>query len=210
MKHTKGEAKNNEAENSKEVLNNKHKFEVNKEECLSDSLNEDAPKESTEETLTECNELDAAKEVLEDLQAKFVQLNDAYLRTLAEFDNYRKRTLREKAELIKTGGESVLINVLDVVDDVERGIASSKMTQDVDALREGMELIHSKFITFLKQNGIKEIETEGKVFNTDHHEAIVTVPAPDESLKGKVIECVQKGYYLHDKVIRFAKVVVGE
>ena len=170
----------------------------------------DKKSEKDTEVPVELSEIDAAKKQIEELQSKINQLNDTYLRTLAEYDNYRKRTLKEKADLIKTGGESVLINILGVVDDVERGLEASKKAQDIDALREGVELIYNKFSGFLKQNGISSIETVGQAFDTDHHEAIATIPAPEESMKGKVIDCVQKGYYLHDKVIRFAKVVVGE
>lgn len=166
--------------------------------------------EKETEVPVELSEIDAAKKQIDELQLKVQQMNDTYLRTLAEYDNYRKRTLKEKADLIKTGGESVLINILGVVDDVERGLDSSRKAQDIDALREGIELIYNKFAGFLKQNGISSIETVGQPFNTDHHEAIATIPAPEEAMKGKVIDCVQKGYYLHDKVIRFAKVVVGE
>lgn len=176
----------------------------------SSTENTNSTEELANEEKPECSELEASQMALEELQGKYNQLNDTYLRALAEYDNYRKRTLKEKADLIKTGGESVLINILNIVDDVERGIASSKMTQDVDTLHEGMELILNKFQGFLKQSGIREIEATGETFDTDHHEAIATIPAPDKSQKGKVIDCVQKGYYLHDKVIRFAKVVVGE
>lgn len=164
-------------------------------------------KEATAATI---DELESIKKALEEVQAKYDQLNDTYLRTLAEYDNYRKRTLKEKAELIKSGGESVLINVLNVVDDLDRGVKAAAEATDVTAVKEGMELINNKFQSFLKQQGITAIETEGASFDTDHHEAIATIPAPDESLKGKVLDCVQKGYCLHDKVIRFAKVVVGE
>lgn len=157
-----------------------------------------------------CSELETTEQALETLQGKYDQLNDSYLRLMAEYDNYRKRTLKEKAELIKSGGESVLISILSVVDDMERGIKASAQATDIDAVKEGMELIHSKFIAFLKQQGVNLIETEGQPFDTDHHEAIATIPAPEETLKGKVLDCVQKGYFLHDKVIRFAKVVVGE
>ncbi|HET9571483.1 MAG TPA: nucleotide exchange factor GrpE [Bacteroidales bacterium] len=156
------------------------------------------------------NELEVATKALEELQTKYNQLNDTYLRTLAEFDNYRKRSLREKADLIKSGGESVLVNILTVVDDMERGLAAMKETQDVEAVKEGMDLIYDKLQNFLKQNGVTVIETEGKDFDTDHHEAITTFPAPTPELKGKVVDCVQKGYILNEKVIRFAKVVVGE
>ncbi|OPZ99364.1 MAG: heat shock protein GrpE [Bacteroidetes bacterium ADurb.Bin416] len=166
--------------------------------------------QGAEDVQPPCSELETAQQTLEAVQAKYDQLNDSYLRLMAEYDNYRKRTLKEKAELIKSGGESVLINILSVVDDMERGIKASAEATDINAIKEGMELIHSKFAAFLKQQGIAAIETEGQSFDTDHHEAIATVPAPDEALKGKVLDCVQKGYFLHDKVIRFAKVVVGE
>ncbi len=156
------------------------------------------------------DELETTKKALEEIQAKYEQLNDTYLRTVAEFDNYRKRTIREKADLIKSGGESVLISVLNVVDDMERGIKAAAEATDINAVREGMELINNKFHLFLKQQGITLIEAQGASFDTDHHEAIATIPAPEESLKGKVLDCVQKGYCLHDKVIRFSKVVVGE
>jgi molecular chaperone GrpE len=163
-----------------------------------------------EATAATVDELESIKKTLEEVQAKYDQLNDTYIRTLAEYDNYRKRTIKEKAELIKSGGESVLINVLNVVDDLDRGVKAAAEATDVTAVKEGMELIYNKFQAFLKQQGITLIETEGAAFDTDHHEAIATIPAPEEGMKGKVLDCVQKGYNLHDKVIRFAKVVVGE
>jgi Molecular chaperone GrpE (heat shock protein) len=143
-------------------------------------------------------------------ELKYNQLNDSHLRLMAEFDNYRKRTLREKSELIKSAGESVLVNLLPLADDFERGLQASKDSTDVNAVRQGMELIYSKLMAFLTQNGVKAIETENSVFDTEFHEAITTIPAPSEELKGKVVDCVQKGYVLNEKVIRFAKVVVGE
>jgi len=196
MKYTKTEthSKKEAKVDNGEVVNNQLETEENT---------------SKTEVLVE-SELDAAKGSLEESQVKYNQLNDTYLRSLAEFDNYRKRSLREKADLIKTGGESVLINVLSVVDDLERGLAATKEAQDIESVKQGMELIYTKFQNFLKQNGITAIETEGKDFDTDLHEAITTIPAPSEDLKDKVVDCVQKGYYLHDKVIRFAKVVVGK
>jgi len=174
-----------------------------------DAVNNQAETPNQEEALVE-NEIDATQKALDELQSKYDQLNDTYLRSLAEYDNYRKRSLREKADLIKTGGENVLVNVLTVVDDMERGLAATKDAQDIEAVKQGMDLIYNKLQIFLKQNGITAIETEGKAFNTDLHEAITTFPAPSEELRGKVVDCVQKGYYLHDKVIRFAKVIVGE
>jgi len=164
---------------------------------------------ATEEQPSE-SELEISKKALEDLQVKYNQLNDTYLRSLAEFDNYRKRSMREKIDLIKSGGENVLVSVLTVVDDMERGLAAMNDTQDVVAVKEGMDLIYGKLQNFLKQNGVTAIDTEGKDFDTDHHEAITTFPAPSPELKGKVVDCVQKGYILNEKVIRFAKVVVGE
>lgn len=143
-------------------------------------------------------------------EAKYNQLNDTHLRLMAEFDNYRKRTLREKSELIKSAGESVLVNLLPLADDFERGLKAAQESADVDAVRQGMELIYSKLAAFFQQNGIKTIETENSAFDTEYHEAITMIPAPAEELKGKIIDCVQKGYTLNDKVIRFAKVVVGE
>lgn len=162
----------------------------------------------TEEKATE--EKATEEDALAALQSKYDQLNDTLLRTMAEYDNYRKRTLREKADLIKTGGESVLVGIISVLDDVERGLQAMETAQDIEAVKEGMRLIHTKMSGFMKQNGVTPIETEALPLDTDVHEAIATIPAPDEALKGKIVDCVQKGYYLHDKVIRFAKVVVGE
>jgi molecular chaperone GrpE len=208
MKHTKVEnnPKKEEKVENKEVTNNQTETTQTETESKTEQKTD---AHNSAETPVE-SELDIVKKSLNDLQSKYDQLNDTYLRSLAEFDNYRKRSLREKADLIKTGGESVLINVLSVVDDMERGLAATKEAQDIEAVKQGMELIYSKFQSFLKQSGITTIETEGKIFDTDLHEAITTIPAPSEDLKDKVIDCVQKGYYLHDKVIRFAKVVVGK
>lgn len=197
MKHTKAD------HNSKKDVN------VESEEIVNNQGNESSEATSPDEVLVE-NELDAVKKALEELQTKYNQLNDTYLRSLAEFDNYRKRSVREKADLIKSGGEKVLINILDVVDDMDRGLAATKDAQDVEAVKQGMDLIYNKLQAFLKQNNVTVIETEGKPFDTDLHEAITTIPAPDEELRDKVVDCVQKGYYLNEKVIRFAKVVVGK
>lgn len=145
-----------------------------------------------------------------EMQKKYDELNDTHLRLMAEYDNYRKRTLREKADLIKTGGESALVNLLPVVDDMERAVKNARVSEDMTAVVEGVELIYNKFISYLAQQGVKPIETEMKDFDTDYFEAIATIPAPAEELKGKVIDCVQTGYVLFDKVIRHAKVVVGE
>jgi len=150
------------------------------------------------------------QENIEKLQATIADMQDKHLRLQAEFDNYRKRTLKEKMELIKGGGESVLISLLPVIDDFERALGSISKEEDDDPVKQGVVLILKKFEDFLKQNGIKEIETKGKVFDTDQQEAITKIPAPSEDLKGKVVDVIQKGYLLNDKVIRFAKVVIGE
>ena len=137
-------------------------------------------------------------------------LNDKYLRLSAEFDNYRKRTLKERMELTKTAAESVMLSILPVTDDFERAMHSIEQGMDFEATKEGILLIYNKFKEFNKQNGITEIEALGKDFDTDLHEALTKIPAPSENMKGKIIDVIQKGYYLNDKVIRFAKVVVGE
>ncbi len=146
----------------------------------------------------------------DELQKKFDKLNDSHLRLMAEFDNYRKRTLKEKADLIKSAGETILVNILPLVDDFERGLKATENAIEVTAVREGMEIIYDKFLSFLAQNGVKTIETTEQPFDTEFHEAVTTIPAPTEELKGKVIECIQKGYTMNEKVIRFSKVVVGE
>ena len=145
-----------------------------------------------------------------ELEGSVKDMNDKYLRLSAEFDNYRKRTLRERMELTKTASESVLIGVLPVIDDFERAMQSIEQGLDFEATKEGILLIYNKFNEFSKQNGITEIDAVGQVFDTDLHEALTKIPAPTEDLKGKIVHVIQKGYYLNDKVIRFAKVVVGE
>ena len=129
---------------------------------------------------------------------------------MAEFDNFRKRTLREKADLIKTAGEKVFVNILPLIDDFERAIKAMDSTEDVLAVKEGVDLIYAKFISFLNANGVKAIATENEPFDVDVHEAVTMFPAPSEEMKGKIIDCLSKGYMLNDKVIRYAKVVVGE
>lgn len=145
-----------------------------------------------------------------ELTEKCAELTDKNLRLMAEFDNYRKRTLKEKSDLIKSAGESIFIDMLPLIDDFERAKAAMESTNDLAAVKEGIDLIYNKFITFLNQKGVKAIETENADFNVEFHEAITTYPAPTEEQKGKIIDCVTKGYTLNDKVIRFSKVVVGE
>ena len=145
-----------------------------------------------------------------ELESANKEMTDKYLRLSAEFDNYRKRTLRERMELTKTAAESVMLNILPVTDDFERAMQSIEAGMDFEATKEGILLIYNKFKEFNKQNGITEIEAAGKPFDTDLHEALTKIPAPSEDMKGKIVDVIQKGYCLNDKVIRFAKVVVGE
>jgi len=156
---------------------------------------------------------DAAEQIVDEMEVlsqKCTELNDRNLRLMAEFDNYRKRTLKERIDLLKTAGESVLVDMLPLVDDFERGLKAMETADDLQAVKEGVELIYSKFIAFLQQKGVKAIPTEGQMFDTEFHEAITTFPSPSEEQKGKIIDCVSKGYTLNEKVIRFSKVVVGE
>lgn len=150
------------------------------------------------------------KDPLEAANEKIEELKDKYLRTVAEFDNYRKRTLKEKAELILNGGEKAISAILPVLDDMERAIANGEKTEDAKVLREGVELIFAKFQKTLEGLGVRKIETDGADFDTDVHEAIAMVPGMGDDKKGKVLDCVQTGYKLNDKVIRHAKVAVGQ
>ncbi len=144
-----------------------------------------------------------------ELQAKVDELNDKYLRLYSEFDNFRKRTSKEKIELIQSGGENVFRDLLPIVDDFERAIKSNVEISDAKIIADGMNLIYNKFKSTLSQKGLTEMKSIGEAFNTDLHEAITNIPAPDEDMKGKVIEELEKGYSLNGKVIRFAKVVIG-
>ena len=141
---------------------------------------------------------------------ELIDLKDRHIRLQAEFDNYRKRTLKERMELLKTANESLLISLLPVVDDFDRANQTLDTVEEESHVKEGVNLIYNKFQDFLKQNGIKVIEAVGQDFNTDLHEAITKIPAPTKELAGKIVDVVQKGYYLNDKVISFAKVVIGE
>ncbi|MBL0048523.1 MAG: nucleotide exchange factor GrpE [Bacteroidetes bacterium] len=143
------------------------------------------------------------------LSEKLTEANDKFLRLYSEFDNFRKRTAREKIELSKTAGEDIFKTILPVLDDFERGIKAAEEASDVAAVKEGMNLIFQKFKNSLQQKGLAEMESKGLAFDADLHEAITNIPAPDDSMKGKVVDELEKGYTLNGKVIRFAKVVVG-
>ena len=168
--------------------------------------------ENVENTATEATE--TASETSEDatvessLADKILEMNDKHLRLMADFENYKRKTIKERADLIKYGGEQVFINLLPIIDDFERAI--QHLPEEDSPIKEGIVLIHSKFVNFLNSNGVKEIETKDADFNTDFHEAISLFPAPAPELKGKIIDCTQKGYTFHDKVIRYSKVVVAE
>ena len=169
---------------------------------------ESAEAEKTEEAAPEeeAEELDP----LEKTQAELAEMKNQLLYKAAEFENYRKRTLKERAELILNGGEKVITAILPVLDDMERAIANGSKTEDPQVLREGMELIYQKFVKTLESQGVSKIETKDADFDTDLHEAVAMVPGMGDDKKGKVIDCLQEGYKLNDKVIRHAKVAVGQ
>lgn len=175
---------------------------------------EAAASETAETTDSEAEETATAEPVDErdakiaELEAQVAAQKDQYLRLYAEFDNYKKRTLKEKAELIQTAGKNVLEQMLPLIDDVERAMVSVQNADSVDGVKEGIDLIYSKFVKFLDSNNVKEIETVGLPFNTDFHEAVAQVPMGEDK-KGVVIDCTQKGYIMGEKVVRFAKVVIG-
>ncbi len=177
------------------------------DECTEEVAEKEETQEEEVTPLTEeerlAQELEKANELIEEQKDKFLRLS-------AEFDNYRKRTMKEKAELILNGSEKSISSILPVVDDFERALKNMETATDVAAVREGVELIYNKFMSVLEKNGVKVIETKEQPLDTDYHEAIAVIPAPEEVLKGKILDCVQTGYILNDKVIRHAKVVVGE
>ena len=182
--------------------------ELNVEETK-DTAEKQPQNDQAEEAAPLTHEEQLEKE-LEDAQAVIEEQKDKYLRLSAEFDNYRKRTMKEKAELILNGGEKSISSILPVIDDFERAIKTMETAKDVKAVKEGVELIYNKFMAVMAQNGVKVIETKDQPLDTDYHEAIAVIPAPSEEQKGKILDCVQTGYTLNDKVIRHAKVVVGE
>ena len=185
----------------------------NKKHDNNSSIQEEVAQETIQEQVeqTPANEIEEqpAPSELEQLNERIAELEDKNLRMMAEFDNYRRRTNKEKIELMATAGERIFVEMLPLVDDFERAVEAMQKTEDIDALREGIQLIQQKFISFLDKQNVHAIETEGVDFNTDEHEAITTFAAGEDK-KGKVIDCTQRGYKLGEKVIRFAKVVVGE
>ncbi len=182
---------------------------VEKEEKLNeDQVQEEIENEDGAEEEEETEEEEPKKEP--SAEEKLAELQDRYLRLTAEYDNFRKRTLKEKIDLQKSGNENLLQALLPVADDFDRGLQSVNEATDIKAVKEGLQLISGKFQGFLTQQGVKEINAVKKVFDTDLHEAITKIPAPSKKLKGKVVDVVQKGYMLNDKVLRYSKVVIGE
>ena len=196
---------------------NKHKMSENfqsgndqeKEVLNSAEQNSETAQPDKEENNQEAQE-ETAETKLVKSEAEVADLKDRLLRQMAEFDNYRKRTMKEKAEIILNGSAGVVTDILPVIDDLERAIANSAKSEDYNALKEGVELIYNKLMHILEQKGLQKISPKNEPFDTDFHEAIAMIPAPSEDLKGKVLDCAIDGYKLNDKVLRHAKVAVGE
>ncbi len=188
-----------------EILKDQHAEETAENKTAEQTSEEQAAQEEKE-----LSEEEKLQKQLEEAQQTIEDQKDKYLRLSAEFDNYRKRTLKEKAELIKNGGEKAISAILPILDDLERALANMQKLDDIQAMYDGIDLIHQKFLKTLSQEGLQKMEPVGEAFDTDFHEAIALVPAPEEAQKGKVLDCVQTGYKLNDKVIRHAKVVVAQ
>ena len=189
-----------EKEQDKDILNS-----ADNESQTAQETNTQDGKEAQEEAQEETIESKLANS-----EAQVADLKDRLLRQMAEFDNYRKRTMKEKAEIILNGSAGVVTDILPVIDDLERAIANSAKSEDYNALKEGVELIYNKLMHILEQKGLQKISPKNEPFDTDFHEAIAMIPAPSEDLKGKVLDCAIDGYKLNDKVLRHAKVAVGE
>ena len=166
------------------------------------TIGNEAAEEIKEETAEESNEEKLTKQVGE--------LNNKYIRLYSEFENFRRRTAKEKLEIITNANKNLLGDLIPVADDFERAIAANKKSDNIKDIKEGMELLNNKFFNILKSKGLKEMNSQGKEFDVDEHEALTKIPAPSKKLRGKVVDVIEKGYYLNDKVLRFAKVVVGE
>ena len=181
-------------------MNEENKDLLDNEEVVNEEINSEVP----------AGDEIADADKVTDWETKYNELNDSFLRLNAEFDNYRKRTLKEKADMLKSGSERVLVDVISVVDDFERALENIGQASDVDSLKEGVDLIYSKFTNFLKKHSVKEIETIGQTFDADRHEALTTIPAQSDADQDKIVDCIQKGYTLDDKVIRYPKVIVAK
>jgi molecular chaperone GrpE len=199
--------KHNEIADIKEDSSAGKNIEGNKAENVAP---ENAVKQKEEPLVPEEAPADKVVQEEKSFEEKLAEMQDKYLRLSAEFDNYRKRTLREKIEISKYASEDLLLNILPVMDDFERAISHIESTADCVAIKAGIDLIYGKFTDFLKQNGVKEIESMNCPFNVDLHDAVAKIAVQEEDKKGKIVDVIQKGYYLQDKVIRHSKVVVGE
>jgi molecular chaperone GrpE len=165
--------------------------------------------QNSETTITENEEIQSELSLEEKLKAELAEQKDKFLRLYSEFENFRKRTAKERIDLISTAGESLIVSILPIVDDLERAQKSMQTSTDIDAVKEGVKLISDKFVKILEGKGLTAIETENQEFNTELHEAITQIPAPSEDMKGKIVDCVEKGYKLGEKVVRYSKVVIG-
>ncbi len=188
---------------------------MSEEKEINEEIQNEATSENqdtaTEEQTTETVAEETVEPITEPTQEeKYAELNDKFLRLYSEFDNYRKRTNKEKLELISTASSGVIKDLVAVLDDFERAISNNENVEDTAALKEGFNLIHNKLKGILETKGLKPMISKGEVFDSELHEAIANIPAPSEELKGKIVDDVEKGYYIHDKVIRYAKVVVGQ
>jgi len=191
---------------------NKSKEKEIKKEVLDETVAQSEQTEQTNETDEHETPIVEEQEMCKEeiLKNQLDEMNDKYIRLVAEFDNYKRRTLRERIELIKTAGEDILKDILPVIDDVERAIQNIDQSKDIEAVKTGINLIYSKLIDFMKQNGVTAIETTDNEFDLDKHEAVTKIPAPSEEMKGKIVDVIKKGYMLNDKVIRYSQVVIGE
>lgn len=200
----------NQNQNPEEEILKNEEAENQQQEAETQTEETNSAENAGEEKETEISEEEKIAKELEDTKQALEDYKDKYLRLSAEFDNYRKRTMKEKAELIKNGGEKAISAILPILDDLERALQNMQKADDVKAMYEGIDLIHQKFLKNLGHEGLEKMNPVGEAFDTDFHEAIALVPAPEEAQKGKVLDCVQTGYKLNDKVIRHAKVVVAQ
>lgn len=196
--------KKNEQEEVKDLIEETQE-EVSEQEKVKDQVGETA-----EETQEEASE----QEVVEEdpvvvAEKKLAAINDKYLRLYSEFDNFRRRTAKEKLDLMKSAGQDIVLSLLPVLDDIDRALQSFETAEDIASVKEGVQLIQNKLKGNLENKGLKSMDSKGEVFDVDKHEALTNIPAPSKDLKGKVVDVIEKGYTLNDKVIRFAKVVVG-
>jgi len=211
------QARSNEPGSEKVISGNEK--QTHKEGSVKSDIQAEKPgkKQSEDHPEKESTKIHALKTELQETKNRLAATEDSardwqdkYIRLAAEFDNYRKRTIKEKTELIKQANGELLKDILPIIDDFERGLATIEKIEDVEGLKKGVSLIYTKFSEFIRQNGLKEIEAKEKEFDIDFHEALTKIPAPSEALKGKVVDVIEKGYILNDRVIRYAKVVVGE